>query len=75
MGRSGYRPHRLPPRFRQCARAGVNGVLAEQLFDAQELIVLRQTIGAAEEPVFAKPKASASSHCRILPAELSRPKG
>jgi hypothetical protein len=41
-------PYLLPARLRQRVATGVNGVLAEQLFDAQELIVLRQTIGAAE---------------------------
>jgi hypothetical protein len=37
----------LPP-LRQRARAGVNGVLAEQLFDAQQLIVFGQAIRAAQ---------------------------
>jgi hypothetical protein len=34
--------------FRQHARAGVNRVLAEQLLDAQELIVFRGAVGAAQ---------------------------
>ena len=32
----------------QSAQARVNRVLAEQLLDAQELVVLRQTVGTAE---------------------------
>ena len=37
----------LPP-LRQSACARINRVLAEQMFDAQELIVFRQTIRAAQ---------------------------
>ena len=38
----------LLPRLWQRARARINRVLAQQLFDAQELIVFRQPIGAAQ---------------------------
>jgi len=36
------------PLLRQCAGAGIDRVLAEQLFDAQGLIVFGQTIRAAQ---------------------------
>lgn len=39
---------KLTPRLGQRACARVNRVLTEQLLDAQELIVLRQTIRAAQ---------------------------
>ena len=38
----------LPPRFGQRVAARIDGVLAELLFDAQELVVFRQTVRAAE---------------------------
>jgi hypothetical protein len=38
----------LPARLGQRVAARVNGVLAELLLDAQELVVFRQTIGTAE---------------------------
>ena len=34
--------------FLQRRHAGIDGVLAELLFDAQELIIFRQTVGAAQ---------------------------
>jgi hypothetical protein len=37
-----------PPRLGQRVAAGVDGVLAELLLNAQELVVFRQTVGAAE---------------------------
>ena len=40
-------PTRLPT-LRQRAGAGVNGVLAKQLLDAQELVVFGQTVRAAQ---------------------------
>ena len=40
-------PDILPP-FRQRTGAGVNRIFAEQLFDAQELVVFRHAVGSAQ---------------------------
>ena len=38
----------VSPPIRQSALTGIDRVLAKQLFDAEELVVLRPAVGAAE---------------------------